>query len=103
MPGVVNNGAVAVFEPRQALAALRTHGGQFLARTDAKCTKFAACRGSFRLIAQLAPAEFVQPLVVDPEVVGDFVDHRDRNLVDHLVLVLAHVEQRLAVDGDGVG
>ena len=35
MPGVVNDGAVAVLQPRQALAALNAHG-PFIARADTK-------------------------------------------------------------------
>lgn len=34
----------------------------------------------------LAPAELVQPVVVDAEVMGDLVDHRHLNLVDHVVV-----------------
>lgn len=51
----------------------------------------------------LSPAEFVQPLVVDAEMMGDLVDDRDRDLVDHLLLGFADVENGLAVDGDLVG
>src|SRR5687767_6171692 len=34
----------------------------------------------------LSPAQLVEPVVVDPEVVGDLVHDRDPNLVDHLLL-----------------
>jgi hypothetical protein len=33
-----------------------------------------------------APAQLVQPLVIDAEVVGNLVDHRDGDLVDDLLL-----------------
>ncbi|MDT5210803.1 MAG: hypothetical protein QOF67_3218 [Mycobacterium sp.] len=82
MPGVVNDGAMTVLEPRNTLAAFTAHGS-FIARADAKAPISAACRGTLRL-AQLAPTQFVQAVVVDAEVVGDFVDHRDRDLVDDL-------------------
>ena len=45
----------------------------------------AACRAR----GGSSPAEFVQPVVVDAEVVRDLVDHRDRDLVDDLVLGVA--------------
>src|SRR4029453_9535936 len=48
------------------------------------------------------PAQFVQPLVADPEVVGDLVDDGDRHLVDHVVLGLADVADGFAVDHDPV-
>ncbi|MDT5014646.1 MAG: hypothetical protein QOD39_806 [Mycobacterium sp.] len=91
MPGVVNDRAMAVLEPRNALAACTAHGS-FIARADAKGPISAACRGTLRLPAQLAPTQFVQPVVVDAEVMGDFVDDGDRDLVDDLVLVLADLE-----------
>src|SRR6202048_2985147 len=50
-----------------------------------------------------SPTQFVKPLVVDAEMMRDLVDHRDRDFVDDLILVFADLEQRLAVDGDGVG
>ena len=50
-----------------------------------------------------APAELVQPLVVDAEVVGDLVDDRGRDLLHHVVLGVAHAQGRVAVDGDAVG
>lgn len=49
-----------------------------------------------------APAELVQPGLGDAEVVRDLVHHGDRNLVDHLVLVGADVQQRVPVHGDPV-
>ena len=41
-------------------------------------------------------AEVVQPGVVDPEVVGDLVDHGDADLVLELLEGVAEVQQRLA-------
>src|SRR5215218_10317712 len=52
---------------------------------------------------RLSPAELVQPVVVDAEVVRDLVDDGDRHLLDHLVLGLADVADGLAVDHDPVG
>ena len=46
------------------------------------------------------PAELVEAVVVDAEVVGDLVDHRDAHLLDDLVLGDAHGHDRLAVDRD---
>ena len=108
---VVNDGAVTVLQPRPTVAAARLsaprvrttgHEPQFLARADAKCPETAACRGHLRLLVGLSPAEFVQSVVVDAEVVGDLVDHRDRHLVDNFFLGVAALQQRLAVDRDGV-
>jgi hypothetical protein len=48
MPGVLNDGAVAVLEPRKALAAFTAHGS-FIARAGAKAPIWAACRGILRL------------------------------------------------------
>src|SRR3954454_81467 len=50
-----------------------------------------------------SPAELVQPLVVDAEVVGDLVDHRHRHLLDHLLGGRADVADGRAVDHDPVG
>ena len=41
---------------------------------------------------RLRPAEFVESVVVDSEVMGDLVNDGDRHLVDHLVLGLADVQ-----------
>src|SRR4051812_24338687 len=49
-----------------------------------------------------APAEFVEALLADAEVVGDLVDDRDGHLVDHVLLGLADVADGLAVDHDPV-
>ena len=42
----------------------------------------------------LAPAEVVQALVVDAEVVRDLVHHGDRDLVEEVLAVLAHAGER---------
>ena len=73
------------------LPAEQTHGPQA-----------AACRG-ICVAPGSAPTQFVQPVVVDAEVMGDLVDHRDRDLLDDLSSSLADLEQRVAVDRDGVG
>jgi hypothetical protein len=39
------------------------------------------------------PAQFFQPVVVDAEVVGDFVDHRNRHLLDDLVVGFTDIQQ----------
>src|SRR4051794_675535 len=49
-----------------------------------------------------SPAEGVELVVVDAEVVRDLVDDGDGDLLGHLVLVLAHVADRLPVDHDPV-
>jgi len=49
------------------------------------------------------PAEFMQAVVVDAEMMADLVNDRDGHLVDDVVLGVTDVEQRLAVDRDGVG
>ena len=49
-----------------------------------------------------AVAELVEPVVVDPEVVGDLVHHRDPHLPDQLLRRRAHREQRPAEDRDPV-
>jgi hypothetical protein len=101
--GVVNYGAVAMLEPRQTLAALRTHGPLIAPRGDKAWVPRGSSPAECLRASGSSPAEFVQPLVVDAEVVCDLVDDRDRDLVDNLLFVLADVEQRVAVDGDGVG
>ena len=63
----------------------------------------AALRSSLAVASGLSPAEFVQPLVIDAEVMGDLVDDRDRDFVDHLGLGLAEVQKGRAIDGDRVG
>ena len=49
-----------------------------------------------------APAEVVQPVVVDPDVVPELVDDRDRDLLDEVVDVLRHQAQRDPVEADPV-
>ena len=56
-----------------------------------------------RIVAGLSPAQFVQPVVVDAEVVGDLVHDGDLHFLDHLLVVVADVQQGVAVDRDGVG
>src|SRR3954471_9959841 len=58
--------------------------------------------GTFGAEGPSCPAEFVQAVVVDAEVVRDLVDDGDRDLVDHVVLGLADGADRLAVDHDPV-
>ena len=49
------------------------------------------------------PAELVQPVVVDAEVVRDLVHHGDGDLLDDLLRGLADRERRVAEDRDPVG
>src|SRR5690606_12653314 len=49
-----------------------------------------------------APAEFVQPGVVDAEVVSDLVHHGDQHFLHHFVLGVAHRQDGLAVDRDPI-
>src|SRR3954452_12533810 len=49
-----------------------------------------------------APAELVESVVVDAEVVRDLVDDGDGDLVDDVLLGLADVADRLAIDHDPV-
>src|SRR5690625_5904193 len=50
----------------------------------------------------LGPAQFVQALVVDAEVVGNLVDHGDGDLLDDVLGVVAHSQRGVAKDGDAV-
>ena len=50
-----------------------------------------------------APAELVQGVLLDAEVVGDLVHHGHGDLVAQLLVVLAHPGQRAAEQGDPVG
>jgi hypothetical protein len=86
---VVDERAMAVLKTGSAVSA-PTHG------------LFVAPRGDNLGLARLRPAEFMQAVVVDAEVVGDLMDDRDRDLVDDLVLGIADVQQGFAVDRDGV-
>jgi len=59
--------------------------------------------GSMRPSYQLAPPEVVKSVVVDTEVVRDFVHDRDLDLLDELIEVLAHRAQGESIDRDLVG
>jgi hypothetical protein len=105
----MHDGAVTVFE---AVAALATHTGHspFLAlwSDEFRLPRWVLMLGPFpgslrSALARSRPSELVQPFVVDPEVVRNLVDHGHGHLVDHVALRLADVEQRAAVDRDGVG
>ena len=52
--------------------------------------------------SRLVPTEFVQPVVVDSEVVGDLVDHRHGDFLHHVLAGGADVQDGLAVNGDPV-
>lgn len=93
--GMTNDGAVAVIQARPAVAAVRAHG-PFISSGADKSGLPRPGAGSSR------PAQLVQALVVDAEVMGDLMDHRDGDLVDDLILRVAGVQQRLAVDRDGI-
>ena len=56
-----------------------------------------------RPVVGSAPAELVQPVVVDAEMVCHFVDHGGRDLFAGRGRVVCVGQDRLAVDGDGVG
>jgi hypothetical protein len=51
----------------------------------------------------LGPTQFVQPVVVYPEVVSNLVNDSDRHLLDDVGLGVADVQQRVAKDRDHVG
>ena len=53
--------------------------------------------------SRLTPAQFVQPIVVDPEMVGHLMDHRDHDLMGHLSLGLTHGTDGMAEHGDAIG
>src|SRR5689334_23277445 len=53
--------------------------------------------GTFRTIHRL-PAELVQPLVIDPEVMPDLVHDGPPDLIGHLVLAVADGTDRQPVD-----
>jgi hypothetical protein len=79
---VKDDRAVAVFQAGTALPAFGTHGAFIAPRDD----KTSLPRGR---LGRLSPAQLVQPVVVDAEVVGDLVDDGDRHLVDDLLLRVA--------------
>lgn len=62
------------------------------------------CRGRERAAGQSSarsgPAEFVEALVVDSEVVGDFVDHGDADFFDDVFFGFADREDFPPVDED---
>jgi hypothetical protein len=93
---VMDDGAVAVVESPSTPAAVLLHGPLIAPSRDNPVLPRGMEAGS-------RPAEFVQTVVVDAEVVGDLVDHRDRDLFDHLLLRLTDVQKGLAVNGDRVG
>ncbi len=90
-PDVVDHGAVAMLQTGCALPALDGHNPLIALRAD----KTRLPRGS-------SPAKLVQPLIINPEMVRDLVDHGDRHLVDHLGVAVAEIQQGPAVDRDGV-
>src|SRR5688500_17098061 len=51
----------------------------------------------------LVPAQLLEAVVVDAEVVRDLVDHGDADLADDVLLVLGHGAQGPAVQGHAVG
>ena len=53
-------------------------------------------------VPRSAVAELVEPVVVDPEVVGDLVHDGDPHLAHQLVVVGAHLQQRAPEDRDPV-
>ena len=59
-------------------------------------------RGVESLRQLSAPAELVQGLLLDAEVVGDLVHHGHRDLLAQVLGVLAHAGQRAAEEGDPV-
>lgn len=83
---MVDQSTVAVLQPQTAGAALIGHVPFIAFAGDG----FRLPRGHFAIWS--APAEFVQPVVVDTEVVGDLVDHGDRDFVDDLFLAVADVQ-----------
>jgi hypothetical protein len=88
---VMDDGAVAVVEPGSTPPAVAVHG------------PFIAPSADDPRLPRLRPAEFVQAVVVDAEVVGDLVDDGDGDLVDDLVLGFADIQQGVAINRDRVG
>jgi hypothetical protein len=89
-PHMGYDGAVAVFQTVAAPLTVITHA-QFITPDAGELPA-----------ARSGPAEFVQSLVVDAEVVRDLVDHRYHDLVDDLVGGLADVQKGVAIDRDRV-
>ena len=88
---VMDDGAVAVVESGSTPPTVVVHG------------PFIALWADNPWLPRLRPAEFVQTIVVDAEVVGDLVDDGDGHLVDHLLLRPADVQDGVTIDGDLVG
>jgi hypothetical protein len=100
LQGVVDDGAVAVVEPGSTPPAVAVHGPFIAPSVDNPGLPRCAYRSAS---CSLSPAEFVQAVVVDAEVVGDLVDDGDGDLVDDLVLRLADIKQGIAINRDRVG
>ena len=100
---VEDDGAVAVVEVVATLAARIRHGSFVAPLTDGPPSPRTAVGPyhAWRLFRS-GPAEFVQPLVVDAEVMGDLVDDGHHHLLHDLGFGIADVEQRVAVDRDRV-
>ena len=96
LQGMIDHYAVAVVQARPAVAAPCIHA-PFLAPGPDKSGVAAPTS-----LGGSAPTQFVQPVVVDTEVMGDLVDDGDRDLIDDVVVGVAGLEQGLAVDRDGV-
>ena len=93
---MANERAVAVLQTRLAFATLHAAVLAPIADRSAMPRRLIAGLGG------LGPAQFVQPVVVDAEVVGDLVHDGDLHFLDDLRVVVADVQQRVAVDRDGV-
>ena len=80
---MANQRAVTVVQPCQALAAARVHQAVIAPTADRSVMP--------RRADSSGPTQFVQTLVVDAEMVGDLVHHGDLDLLDNLLVVLAHL------------
>jgi hypothetical protein len=87
---VVDHGAVAMLQTGYTLPAPDGHSP--LIALPADKTR----------LPRLAPTQLVEPLVINPEMMRDLMDHRYRHLVDHVGLAVAEIQQGFAVDRDGV-
>ena len=96
---VVDDGAVTVVEFPSTPATVLLHGPLIAPPRDNPRLP----RPVHSQALSLSPAEFVQAVVVDTEMVRDLVDDRDRDLVDDLVLCLTDVQKGLPINGDRVG
>ncbi len=88
---VDDHGAVAMLQTGCALPALDRHSPLIALWAD-----------KWRLPRLLAPTQLVQPLVINPEMMRDLVNHSDGHLVDHIGLAVTEIQQGPAVDRDGV-